>query len=69
MHRIKVRYADIAALPTLFLTAFNRSFDLSDGSSLADVDALVYCTGYEFSYPFLADSCGIRVVGRQVHLL
>ncbi len=47
----------------------HRSFGLADGSVLEEVDVLLYCTGYEFSYPFLSDSCGIKVVGRQVNLI
>ncbi len=42
---------------------------LADGSQLPDVDVLLYCTGYHFSYPFLSESCQVEVVGRQVRTL
>ncbi|KAA0202625.1 hypothetical protein HAZT_HAZT009104 [Hyalella azteca] len=38
---------------------------LKDGSEL-EVDALLYCTGYYYTFPFLADSCGVTVEDQQV---
>ncbi len=42
---------------------------LADGSRLRAVDALVHCTGYNYSYPFLSRSCGLEFAGRQVRTL
>ena len=42
-----------------------NGFLLSDGSKI-QVDALIYCTGYEYSFPFLSDSCSVRVENRQI---
>ena len=37
------------------------SFVLSDGCQVNDVDVLLFCTGYKYSFPFLDESCGIEV--------
>ena len=37
------------------------SFKLNDSSHVNDVDVLLYCSGYQFSFPFLEKSCGIEV--------
>ncbi|XP_068213247.1 uncharacterized protein [Palaemon carinicauda] len=47
---------------------------VSDGFLLADetfveADFILYCTGYNFSFPFLSDKCGIRVENNQVRPL
>uniref|UniRef100_A0A146M6H0 Flavin-containing monooxygenase n=1 Tax=Lygus hesperus TaxID=30085 RepID=A0A146M6H0_LYGHE len=34
-----------------------------------EVDAIIYCTGYEFSFPFLDDSCGVNVDENYVNPL
>lgn len=36
-------------------------FILSDGRCIDDVDVLLYCSGYKYSFPFLDASCGIKV--------
>ncbi|XP_014211421.1 flavin-containing monooxygenase FMO GS-OX-like 4 [Copidosoma floridanum] len=36
-------------------------FILKDGTSVAGVDALILCTGYNFTYPFLDASCGVKI--------
>lgn len=38
-----------------------RSLELKDHYVLEGVDALLICTGYRYSLPFLDDSCGIEV--------
>ncbi|CAH1395216.1 unnamed protein product [Nezara viridula] len=32
----------------------------------AEVDAILYCTGYKYSFPFLDESCGIKVYNNYV---
>lgn len=40
----------------------SREFVLRDGHRLKCIDALIFCTGYKFSYPFLdPDTCGLKV--------
>ena len=34
-----------------------KSFQLTDGDCLDDVDTVMFCTGYEYSFPFLDKSC------------
>ncbi|XP_043221853.1 flavin-containing monooxygenase FMO GS-OX-like 2 [Amphibalanus amphitrite] len=41
---------------------------LLDGSRV-EVDVLMFCTGYEFVFPFLSPECGVSVVDRQVRPL
>ncbi|OXU22776.1 hypothetical protein TSAR_011662 [Trichomalopsis sarcophagae] len=36
-----------------------------DGST-EDVDIIFYCTGYKYSFPFLSESCGVRVDSNMV---
>lgn len=33
--------------------------------ALRKVDKIILCTGYEYSFPFLDDSCGFRVINKQ----
>lgn len=42
------------------VAASENGFTLADGS-FVEADAIVYCTGYEFSFPFLSEECGITV--------
>ncbi|EFX01406.1 flavin dependent oxidoreductase [Grosmannia clavigera kw1407] len=48
------RLADVEEVPTIaeFLVA-ERGVRLADGRIVRDVDAVIYCTGYLFSLPFL----------------
>uniref|UniRef100_A0A8D8LMA6 Flavin-containing monooxygenase n=1 Tax=Cacopsylla melanoneura TaxID=428564 RepID=A0A8D8LMA6_9HEMI len=39
-----------------------------DGS-YEEVDLILYCTGYTYHYPFLHESCGIRVINKNVQPL
>ncbi|KAJ8664225.1 hypothetical protein QAD02_005887 [Eretmocerus hayati] len=41
-------------------------FLLRDGSNVTGVDTIIFCTGYQYSYPFLSELCGIRVTDNQV---
>uniref|UniRef100_A0A6A7G035 Flavin-containing monooxygenase n=1 Tax=Hirondellea gigas TaxID=1518452 RepID=A0A6A7G035_9CRUS len=43
-------------------------FVLKDGSEI-QANALLYCTGYEFTFPFLSEECGVHVVEQQVRPL
>ncbi|ROT64463.1 hypothetical protein C7M84_017592 [Penaeus vannamei] len=45
--------------------ATEDGFILSDGSSVK-ADIILYCTGYEYTFPFLDPECGVRVEGNQV---
>ena len=38
----------------------SSGFLLTDGSKV-QADALIYCTGYEFSFPFLSERCGVSI--------
>ncbi|XP_069191687.1 uncharacterized protein [Procambarus clarkii] len=42
------------------VSALENGFVFGDGSS-AEADAIMYCSGYTFSYPFLSKECGITV--------
>ncbi|XP_066588830.1 senecionine N-oxygenase isoform X2 [Prorops nasuta] len=42
-----------------------REVIFSDGTK-EDIDVIFYCTGYQYSFPFLAESCGIRVDSNMV---
>ena len=37
-----------------------------DGTSEKEVDAILLCTGYKMSFPFLDDACGIRIRDNRV---
>ncbi|KAF2889666.1 hypothetical protein ILUMI_16507 [Ignelater luminosus] len=39
-----------------------------DGTS-EDIDMILYCTGYKYTYPFLTEECGIKVHDNWVHPL
>ncbi|KAK3913651.1 Flavin-containing monooxygenase FMO GS-OX1 [Frankliniella fusca] len=45
--------------------ATEDGFLLLDGSTVR-ADAVIFATGYEFSFPFLAPECGVRVVNNRV---
>ncbi|XP_064108103.1 uncharacterized protein LOC135216603 isoform X4 [Macrobrachium nipponense] len=40
--------------------ATENGFNLMDGSHI-EADVIMFCTGYEFSFPFLTKDCGITV--------
>ncbi|XP_068215073.1 uncharacterized protein [Palaemon carinicauda] len=40
--------------------ATENGFNLGDGSHI-EADVIMFCTGYEFSFPFLTKECGITV--------
>merc|ERR1711956_98283 len=39
---------------------------LSDGTSIGDVDVILFCTGYHYSFPFLDATCHPKVENRIV---
>jgi hypothetical protein len=41
------------------------TFVLCDGSEV-EADAILFCTGYSFEFPFLDLSCNVRAVNQQV---
>lgn len=43
-----------------------RELRLTDGSVLKDVDVLLFCTGYNYAFPFLDSSCRPKVENRVV---
>ena len=45
-----------------------NEFFLKDGGSVF-ADALIYCTGYKQTFPFLDESCGIKVDDNYVYPL
>lgn len=48
--------------------AVENGFYLKDGS-FQEADALLYCTGYKYTFPFLEDKCGITVENNHVEPL
>jgi len=50
--------ANLVQIPLLEECCGNNEFRLSDGTTVRNVDAVVYCTGYEYEFPFLRD-CGL----------
>ncbi|KAK0084593.1 hypothetical protein PV325_006762 [Microctonus aethiopoides] len=42
-----------------------NNFTLNDGTIII-ADALIYCTGYYFTFPFLTDECQIKVIDNYV---
>ncbi|XP_018337440.1 PREDICTED: senecionine N-oxygenase-like, partial [Trachymyrmex septentrionalis] len=42
-----------------------REVVFADGTK-EQVDVVFYCTGYKYSFPFLAESCGVRVDSNMV---
>lgn len=42
------------------VAAYENGFIFGDGSR-AEVDVLMYCTGYEYTFPFLSEKCGVTV--------
>ena len=49
--------------PISFVSA-DRTVHFDDGQQ-RKVDAILLCTGYEFSFPFLSDACSIEVCNKQ----
>lgn len=47
------------------VTADEEGFVLTDGKHI-QADAILYCTGYKYKFPFLMDNCGIEVNDNQV---
>ncbi|XP_068203421.1 senecionine N-oxygenase-like isoform X2 [Palaemon carinicauda] len=56
--------ANIIQVPSV-KKATDTGFILNNGKSV-EVDVILYCTGYEYKFPFLSDSCGIHVENSQV---
>lgn len=56
----------VCSLPNTF--APNNSIRCADGSLVADLDAVLFCTGYEYTFPFL-DPDIVRVTDNWVHPL
>lgn len=46
-------------------SASSEGFTFLDGST-AKADALIYCTGYKFDFPFLTPECKVEIQGRRV---
>ena len=53
---------NLQRLPLLTRLGSNGSAEFSDGLVAENVDAVVYCTGYKYKYPFL-DSTGLISTG------
>lgn len=45
--------------------AASNGFTLIDGT-FVEADFILYCTGYQYSFPFLSDNCGIQIENNQV---
>ena len=43
-----------------------KDLKLTDGSILEDIDVLLFCTGYHYSFPFLDEVCRPKVENRMV---
>ncbi|KAK5649037.1 hypothetical protein RI129_003929 [Pyrocoelia pectoralis] len=48
---------------------FNEYQASFDDGSVEDFDIILYCTGYEYFFPFLTDECGIKVEDKWVRNL
>lgn len=48
--------------------ADETGFVLADGTHV-EAEAILYCTGYKYKFPFLTDECGIEVKDNHVHNL
>ncbi|XP_069693152.1 uncharacterized protein [Periplaneta americana] len=46
-------------------SASSEGFTFMDDSKV-EADALIYCTGYKFNFPFLTPECEVRIDGRRV---
>uniref|UniRef100_A0A7S0RVR3 Flavin-containing monooxygenase n=1 Tax=Pyramimonas obovata TaxID=1411642 RepID=A0A7S0RVR3_9CHLO len=55
--------------PMLRRLRADKRAELDDGSVLEGVDAIVYCTGYMYSFPFLSETGVISVEDNYVHPL
>ncbi|CAL1685616.1 unnamed protein product [Lasius platythorax] len=42
------------------------TFRLRDGTTVDDINVLIFCTGYKYSFPFLNENCGIRIDNNYV---
>lgn len=58
----------VLQVPRLVAVIGPRTVQLADGSILHDIDVIMLCTGYRYSFPFLTEACGISVTlqGRVV---
>jgi len=48
-----VNYGKLSHYPGLSSISSNGDLIFEDGSSLTDIDIIIYCTGYLYDYPFL----------------
>ncbi|XP_063842422.1 uncharacterized protein LOC135090070 isoform X2 [Scylla paramamosain] len=48
------------------VTADETGFVLADGTYV-EAEAILYCTGYKYKFPFLTDECGVEVKDNRVH--
>ncbi|XP_029169261.1 flavin-containing monooxygenase FMO GS-OX-like 4 [Nylanderia fulva] len=42
------------------------TFRLRDGTTVDDINVLIFCTGYKYNFPFLNENCGIRIDNNYV---
>ncbi|KAL6446644.1 hypothetical protein ACFW04_001255 [Cataglyphis niger] len=42
------------------------TFRLRDGTTVNDINILIFCTGYKYSFPFLNENCDIRIDNNYV---
>ncbi|XP_029667204.1 flavin-containing monooxygenase FMO GS-OX-like 4 [Formica exsecta] len=42
------------------------TFHLRDGTTVNDINILIFCTGYKYNFPFLDKNCGIRIDNNYV---
>jgi len=47
----------------------SNAFTLSDGAAIDAVDALVFCTGYEYDMSFMSEEVPLRLADRQIQPL
>lgn len=59
---------NIVQVPGIIECITDHGFLLADGSKV-QVDALLYCTGYEFCFPFLSNKCSLKIENRQMYPL
>ena len=73
-HRVPRRLGEDPLIEKPPITAIHEdgtSVEFEDGSVEENIDAIIMCTGYEFTFPFLDPTCRVTVSedGRNVHNL
>ncbi|XP_046385336.1 flavin-containing monooxygenase FMO GS-OX4-like isoform X2 [Ischnura elegans] len=64
-HKMKFELPDnVKQLPSI-VSAFEGGFVLEDGRK-CEADMVLFCTGYQYNFPFLSSDCKIQVIDNRV---